>query len=289
MLHSARMECILRYWEPFVGLELTTQLKHLIVRVILWVRSRMQWLFIVFCWMIVVTIPLTPRMGQALNWIVSDIIRQKEKIIKDHASQLSLPNPLIFNSYLSFYLQVVIAEEIIDTSSLKFVITLARPTFMFNTDAIVALYAGGLLFPFPAMKTWCYFLLFDLFLLTFAQSTSIVAGNTKFSENLQTYLLSRDYHSLKSEFQANNGKVWNPFFCSFKMILCRFRGTGFNSSLFTPLCLQINVSCVIDQPQVELCLGKHVFLTVGDYLSRSNSPWVCSFLLSVCILNQVWL
>lgn len=103
--------------------------------------------------MIVVTIPLTPRMGQALNWIVSDIIRQKEKIIKDHASQLSLPNPLIFNSYLSFYLQVVIAEEIIDTSSLKFVITLARPTFMFNTDAIVALYAGGLLFPFPAMKT----------------------------------------------------------------------------------------------------------------------------------------
>lgn len=153
MLQSARMECILRYWEPFVGLELTTQLKHLIVRVILWVRSRMQRLFIVFCWMIVVTIPLTPRMGQALNWIVSDIIRQKEKIIKDHASQLSLPNPLIFNSYLSFYLQVVIAEEIIDTSSLKFVITLARPTFMFNTDAIVALYAGGLLFPFPAMKT----------------------------------------------------------------------------------------------------------------------------------------
>ncbi|KAL8145892.1 hypothetical protein AgCh_003869 [Apium graveolens] len=127
------------------------------------------------------------------------ILNLQESYIRDVLGSSLLPADMIPRH------AVVIAEEIIDTSSLKFVITLARPTFMFNTDAIVALYAG----------------------------------NTQFSENLQTYLLSRDYQSLKSEIQTNNGKII--------------------------------VSHVIDQPQVELCVGKHIYLTVGDYLSRSNA------------------
>lgn len=126
------------------------------------------------------------------------MLNLQESYIRDILGSSLLPANLIPQH------AVVIAEEIVDTSSLKFVITLMRPALMFNTDAILALYAG----------------------------------NTKFSENLQTYLLSRDHHSLKSEFQANNGKI--------------------------------NVSCIIDQPKVELCLGEHVYLTVGDYLSRSN-------------------
>jgi hypothetical protein len=36
---------------------------------------------------------------------------------------------------------------------------------------------------------------------------SMVAGNMKFAQGLQTYLLSRDHSVLKSEFQLGNGKV----------------------------------------------------------------------------------
>lgn len=34
-----------------------------------------------------------------------------------------------------------------------------------------------------------------------------VSGNAKVSDGLRTYLLSRDYSNLKSEFQNGNGKV----------------------------------------------------------------------------------
>ncbi|KAL1817390.1 hypothetical protein DCAR_0521820 [Daucus carota subsp. sativus] len=128
------------------------------------------------------------------------ILNLQESYIRDVLGSSLLPSNMIPQH------AVVITEEIFDISSLKFAITLARPTFMFNTDAIITLYGG----------------------------------NTKFSENLQTYLLSRDYHSLRSEFQTNCGKI--------------------------------KVSCLVDQPQVELCLGEHVYLTVGEYSSKSNAP-----------------
>ncbi|GLT71292.1 hypothetical protein SLA2020_517180 [Shorea laevis] len=60
-------------------------------------------------------------------------------------------------------------------------------------------------------------------------------GNVKFAQGLQTYLLSRDYSILKSEFQLGNGKI--------------------------------TVNCIENLPPINLVLGEHVFLTVGDYLS----------------------
>ena len=84
-----------------------------------------------------------------------------------------------------------------------------------------------------------FFFLVSCFIHLLYKVMSIVAGNTKFSENLQTYLLSRDYHSLRSEFQTNCGKVWNLFF-TVLYIPCftkqsRFWGTDFNLSLPTPI------------------------------------------------------
>lgn len=35
----------------------------------------------------------------------------------------------------------------------------------------------------------------------------MIAGNTKFAQGLETYLLSRDHSNLRSEFQLRNGKV----------------------------------------------------------------------------------
>ncbi|KAK7283432.1 hypothetical protein RIF29_12948 [Crotalaria pallida] len=60
---------------------------------------------------------------------------------------------------------------------------------------------------------------------------SLFSGDRKFALNLQTHLLSRDSSELKSEF--HNGKKI--------------------------------VDSVEQQPSVEVVLGEHVFLTVGDY------------------------
>lgn len=64
---------------------------------------------------------------------------------------------------------------------------------------------------------------------------ALYSGNTKFAESLKTYLLSRDIYNLKSEFQHGNGKI--------------------------------EIHCIENLPAVEVVLGEHVFLTVGDYLS----------------------
>lgn len=46
------------------------------------------------------------------------------------------------------------------------------------------------------------------FLVIFSiECSSMVAGNSKFAQGLETYLLSRDHTNLKSEFQLGNGKV----------------------------------------------------------------------------------
>ncbi|KAL9296210.1 hypothetical protein ACSQ67_022106 [Phaseolus vulgaris] len=62
---------------------------------------------------------------------------------------------------------------------------------------------------------------------------TVITGDAKSAHNLQTYLLSRDHSKLKSEFQDGNRK---------------------------------KIIDSIDQlPAVEVVLGEHVFLTVGDY------------------------
>ncbi|KAM4106059.1 hypothetical protein ACB094_04G038600 [Castanea mollissima] len=87
---------------------------------------------------------------------------------------------------------------------MSFVISLTRPTLMFNLDAIHRLNAG----------------------------------NSKFAQGLETYLLSRDHTNLKSEFQLGNGKI--------------------------------TVNCIENLPPVDLVLGEHLFLSVGDYFSRTK-------------------
>ncbi|KAI4335392.1 hypothetical protein L6164_014038 [Bauhinia variegata] len=56
---------------------------------------------------------------------------------------------------------------------MSFTITSARPALMFNSEAII----------------------------------SVFAGDKKFAHNLQTYLLSKDHLNLKSEFLEGNGKI----------------------------------------------------------------------------------
>ncbi|KAL4194516.1 hypothetical protein AMTRI_Chr05g59720 [Amborella trichopoda] len=65
---------------------------------------------------------------------------------------------------------------------------------------------------------------------------ALCSGNESHVEGLRTYLLSRDHLNLKSEFHAQNGLL--------------------------------KVDCLEGIPNVELVLGEHIFLTVGDcYLS----------------------
>ncbi|KAL6513666.1 hypothetical protein OROHE_019526 [Orobanche hederae] len=101
---------------------------------------------------------------------------------------------------------VVLAEESYQggISNLSFAIILARPSLVFNSDGLAALFCG----------------------------------NTKFVQGLQAYLLSRDHHNLKAEFQGGKGKM--------------------------------KVSCIEDLPPVTVVLGDHVFLTVSDYISSKN-------------------
>ncbi|KAH7654804.1 isoleucyl-tRNA synthetase protein [Dioscorea alata] len=67
----------------------------------------------------------------------------------------------------------------------------------------------------------------------------LFSGNKMYAEAFQTYLLSRDLSNLKSEFQAGKGKI--------------------------------KVGCLEHLPEVEIELGKHLFLSVGDYyLSRTE-------------------
>ncbi|KAK4566798.1 hypothetical protein RGQ29_002877 [Quercus rubra] len=100
---------------------------------------------------------------------------------------------------------VIICEESFHgISGMSFVISLTRPTLMFNLDAIHRLNAG----------------------------------NSKFAQGLETYLLSRDHTNLKSEFQLGNGKI--------------------------------TVNCIENLPPVDLVLGEHLFLSVGDYFSRTK-------------------
>ncbi|KAJ8639463.1 hypothetical protein MRB53_016157 [Persea americana] len=62
---------------------------------------------------------------------------------------------------------------------------------------------------------------------------ALFQGNNEHAEGLKFYLLSRDPSKLKSEFHSSNGKM--------------------------------KVDCIVDQPAVDVAIGEHLFLTVGDY------------------------
>ncbi|KAL0389278.1 UNVERIFIED_CONTAM: Isoleucine--tRNA ligase, cytoplasmic [Sesamum calycinum] len=130
---------------------------------------------------------------------LQEILESQELYIRDALGSLLLPSALLPPH------AVVLAEESFHgISNLSFAIILTRPALVFNSDAIISLYAG----------------------------------NTKSAHGLQTYLLMRDHHNLKSEFQLGKGKI--------------------------------KINCIEDLPPVDVALGEHVFLTVGDYFSSSK-------------------
>ncbi|KAH6765950.1 tRNA synthetase class I L [Perilla frutescens var. hirtella] len=131
--------------------------------------------------------------------ISQEIIESQEKYIREALGSALLPHSLLPPH------AVALAEESFHgISNLSFAITLARPALVFNSDALTALYGGS----------------------------------TKSVHGLQAYLLARDHHNLKVEFQHGKGKI--------------------------------KVSCVEDLPPVTVVLGEHVFLAVGDYVSSKK-------------------
>ncbi|KAK9932607.1 hypothetical protein M0R45_019837 [Rubus argutus] len=128
------------------------------------------------------------------------ILHSQEQYIRD-----AIGSPLLPLSVMPSHAVLVGEESFHGISGISFDIKLARPALVFNSDAIVALYSG----------------------------------NSEFTRYLQTYLLSRDYANLKTEFQQGNGKI--------------------------------TVDCIENMPAVSLVLREHVYLTVGDYFCRTNS------------------
>lgn len=132
--------------------------------------------------------------------VSKQILESQESYIKDAIGSPLLPAELIPSHAIT-----IDEDSFHGISNLSFVITLARPSLVFNADAITALYGG----------------------------------NTQYSQGLRTYLLMRDHHNLKSEFQQGKGKI--------------------------------TVKCIENQPPVEVILGKHVFLSVGDHFLNTKS------------------
>ncbi|XP_057456760.1 isoleucine--tRNA ligase, cytoplasmic [Lotus japonicus] len=128
------------------------------------------------------------------------VLHSQESYIRD-----AIGSHLLSNSLMPNYAVVIGEESFHGISNMSFSITLARPTLMFNQNAI----------------------------------RSLFTGEEKFTDNLQTYLLSRDHSNLKSEFQSGNGKKF--------------------------------VDSIEGHPAVEVVLGEHVFLSVGDYYLATKS------------------
>ncbi|CAI9785783.1 unnamed protein product [Fraxinus pennsylvanica] len=129
---------------------------------------------------------------------LQEILESQELYVRDVLGSSLLPSSL-----MPPHAVILDEESFRGISNLSFTITLARPALVFNSDAIVELYAG----------------------------------NTKFTHGLKSYLLSRDHHNLKLEFQQGKGKI--------------------------------TVKCIENQPAVDVVLNKHVFLSVGDYFLSS--------------------
>ncbi|CAA2997309.1 isoleucine--tRNA ligase, cytoplasmic-like [Olea europaea var. sylvestris] len=99
---------------------------------------------------------------------LQEILESQELYIRDALGCSLLPSSL-----MPSHAVILDEESFHGISNLSFAITLARPALVFNSDAIVELYAG----------------------------------NTKFAQGLKSYLLSRDHHNLKLEFHQGKGKI----------------------------------------------------------------------------------
>ncbi|XWS43910.1 hypothetical protein CRYUN_Cryun16bG0145300 [Craigia yunnanensis] len=131
--------------------------------------------------------------------IIQQVLNSQENYIRD-----AIGLPLLSSNMMLRHTVALCEENFQGISNMSFKISLARPALFFKSNAILALYAG----------------------------------DTKFAQGLQIYLLSRDHSSLKSDFQLGQGKM--------------------------------KVDCIENQPAVEVRLGDHVFLTVGDYYSMEK-------------------
>ncbi|XP_008793645.2 isoleucine--tRNA ligase, cytoplasmic-like [Phoenix dactylifera] len=132
--------------------------------------------------------------------ILENIVNSQEQYIRE-----ALGSRLLHHTLTPPDAVIFCQEEFRGVSGVSFVISIAKPTLVFKSDAILALFSG----------------------------------NKKHADGLQTYLSSRDLSNLKLEFHVGNGKI--------------------------------TVECIEDQPVVDLELGKHLFLGVGDYcLSRKQ-------------------
>ncbi|KAL8545029.1 hypothetical protein ACS0TY_005292 [Phlomoides rotata] len=128
-----------------------------------------------------------------------EIVESQGQYIREAVGSALLPHDIV-----PLHAVVLAEESFHGISNLSFAITLARPALVFSSEAIAALYGG----------------------------------NIRFARGLQSYLLMRDHHNLKAEFQIGKGKI--------------------------------QVSCIENQPPVSVVLGEHVFLTVGDYFSSNK-------------------
>jgi isoleucyl-tRNA synthetase len=93
-------------------------------------------------------------------------------------------------------------------------------------------------------------------------------GKSNHVEALRVYLLSRSLSRLKNQFQAGKGMV-----SSQRRMLSSFSEKK-NYSFVLIACLhpfQITVDCIEGYPPVSLLLGKHVFLSAGDFYLASRS------------------
>ncbi|KAL8189430.1 hypothetical protein R6Q57_028996 [Mikania cordata] len=132
--------------------------------------------------------------------VSAEILKSQETYIKE-----ALGSSLLQFSMIPKHAVIIAEETYKNISNCDFQITLSRAALVFNDNAIIDLYAG----------------------------------NTKYAQALQVYLLSRDHSNLKSEFQQGKGKI--------------------------------KVSCIENQPPVDVVLGQHVHLTVGDYFASTKA------------------
>lgn len=127
--------------------------------------------------------------------VVLQVLDSQESYIKD-----ALGTPLLLFAKAPSHAVIFSKETFEGISGLNFVIHLARPALVFNSDAI----------------------------------SLLCSGDTKFAQDLQIYLVSRDHSNLKAEVQIGNG--------------------------------QIKIECIEGRPPIDLVVGKHFFLTVGESL-----------------------
>ncbi|PPD89691.1 hypothetical protein GOBAR_DD13337 [Gossypium barbadense] len=100
--------------------------------------------------------------------VIQLVLNSQENYIKD-----AIGSPLLSFDIMPLH-AVVLSEEIFHgIYNMSFKISLVRPALVFKANSILALYAG----------------------------------NSKFAQGLQIYLLSRDHSCLKSEFQLGRGKI----------------------------------------------------------------------------------